>query len=266
MRDQFPANARMLPAFLLCLLFAIPLTVTAAQETISSSKLTDSIADIEQSISRLRPLVEENGKNTAADSDALVFRLDQRIIRLIRDVAKLTRYTASLPEDDPDRLLLQEQLREDLSQTDQMLFQRLLQLDERIKASENRSQAADEAEKYALHAYLHGLEALRLGFYASLVDLIESRETLGLSDETLRQKTDALFYQYAETVSARIELFRTTLREMSTRLAVDGTNTGLQGAANEVKMAHAAEVDDGASHRQPALACSREHDLGIGRP
>jgi len=111
MRDQFPANARMLPAFLLCLLFAIPLTVTAAQETISSSKLTDSIADIEQSISRLRPLVEENGKNTAADSDALVFRLDQRIIRLIRDVAKLTRYTASLPEDDPDRLLLQEQLR-----------------------------------------------------------------------------------------------------------------------------------------------------------
>ena len=123
------------------------------------------------------------------------------------------------------------------------MFQRLLQLDERIKASENRSQAADEAEKYALHAYLHGLEALRLGFYASLVDLIESRETLGLSDETLRQKTDALFYQYAETVSARIELFRTTLREMSTRLAVDGTNTGLQGAANEVKMAHAAEVD-----------------------
>lgn len=242
MRDQFRASARMLPPILLCLLFAIPLTVTAAQETISSSKLTDSITDIEQSISRLRPLVEESGKNTAADSDALVFRLDQRMIRLIRDVAKLTRYTASLPEDDPDRTLLQERLREDLSTTDQMLFQRLQELDERIRASDDRSQAADEAEKYVLQAYVNGLEALRLGFYASLVDLIESRETLGLSDEALRQKTDALFYQYAETVSARIELFRTTLREMSARLALDATNAGLQGAANEIKMSHAAEV------------------------
>ena len=80
MRDQFRANARMLPAILLCLLFANPLAVTAAQETISSSKLTDSIVDIEESISRLRPLVE----------------------------------------DDPDRLRLQERLREDLSKTDKM--------------------------------------------------------------------------------------------------------------------------------------------------
>ena len=111
MPDQFRASARMLPPILLCLLFAIPLAVTAAQETISSSKLTDSIADIEQSISRLRPLVEENGNNTAADSDALVKAKYQRMIRLIRDVAKLTSYTASLPEDDPDRTLLQERLR-----------------------------------------------------------------------------------------------------------------------------------------------------------
>ena len=240
---QLRAKARKLPAVLLCLLFALPLTGTAKEEPVSSSKLTVSIVDIEERVSRLRPLIEETGKNTAADNDALLFRLDQRIIRLVRDVAKLTLATAELPEDDPDRLLLQERLREELSKTDQMLLQRILELDERIRVNEDRSQAADEAEKYALQAYVHSLETLRLGFYTSLVDLIESRETLGLSAATLRQKTDALFYQYAEKISARIELFRTTQREMSHRLAFDATNTGMQAAANEIKMAQAMEVD-----------------------
>jgi small conductance mechanosensitive channel len=234
----------MLPAISLCLLFAIPFTGTAAQEeeATSSSKLADSIVGIEDSINRLRPLVKETGKTTAADGEALVFRLDQRIIRLIRDVAKLTRYTASLSEDDPDRLLLEERLREDLSKTDQMLFHRIEELDERIRVNDERSQAAGESEKYALQAYVHGLEGLRLGFYASLVDLIESREMLGLSAETLRQQMDVLLYQDAETISARIELFRTTLQEMSKRLAGDATNTGMQAVVNEIKMAHAIEV------------------------
>jgi len=49
-------------------------------------------------------------------------------------------------------------------------------------------------------------------------------------------------YQDAEITSARIELFRTTLREMSKRLAGNTTNTGMQGVVNEVKMAHAIEV------------------------
>jgi small conductance mechanosensitive channel len=235
-------NGRMLPAILLCLLFAIPLTGTVAQEATSSSKIADSIVDIEDSISRLQPLVEETGKTTAADGEALVYRLDQHIIRLTRDVAKLTRYTASLSEDDPDRRLLEERLREGLSKTDQMLFQRIQELNKRIRVNDERSRAASETEKYALQAYVHGLEGLRLGFYASLVDLIESREMLGFSAETLRQQTDVLLYQDAEIISARIELFRTTLREMSKRLAGNTTNTGMQAVVNEVKMAHAIEV------------------------
>ena len=237
-----PVNGRMLPAILLCLLFVIPLTGTVAQEATSSSKIADSIVDIEDSISRLQPLVEETGKTTAADGEALVYRLDQHIIRLTRDVAKLTRYTASLSEDDPDRLLLEERLREGLSKTDQMLFQRIQELNKRIRVNDERSRAASETEKYALQAYVHGLEGLRLGFYASLVDLIESREMLGFSAETLRQQTDVLLYQDAEIISARIELFRTTLREMSKRLAGNTTNTGMQAVVNEVKMAHAIEV------------------------
>ena len=235
-------NGRMLPAILLCLLFAIPLTGTVAQETTPSSKIADSIVDIEDSISRLQPLVEETGKTTAADGEALVYRLDQHIIRLTRDVAKLTRYTASLSEDDPDRRLLEERLREGLSKTDQMLFQRIQELNKRIRVNDERSRAASETEKYALQAYVHGLEGLRLGFYASLVDLIESREMLGFSAETLRQQTDTLLYKGAETISARIELFRTTLQEMNKRLAGDTTNTGMQAVVNEIKMAHAIEV------------------------
>ena len=95
MRCQFRNNALILPIFLLCLLFATPAAGIAAQDAIPSEIIAKSIVDIEKSISRLQPLVENAEKISHADSEALTFRLDQGIIRLIADVAKLARHTIS---------------------------------------------------------------------------------------------------------------------------------------------------------------------------
>jgi small conductance mechanosensitive channel len=242
MRGQHRRGSGVLSSVFLCLLFAISHIEVAAQEVVSSSKLAKSIDDIDESIILLKSLVENTGTTTEADAEALVFRLDQRIIRLVADIAKLTRHISALPEDDPDRRLLQERVPGDLSKADQVLIQRIQQLDERIETNNERYKNAAEVEKYALQAHGNGLETLRLGFYSSLVELIESREVIGLSAAVLRQKTSTLLYQYAETISARIELYRTTLREMDSRLALDANNTGVQGAANEIKIALAVEV------------------------
>ncbi|WP_279252293.1 mechanosensitive ion channel family protein [Candidatus Seongchinamella marina] len=242
MRGQHRRGSGVLSSVFLCLLFAISHIEVAAQEVVSSSKLAKSIDDIDESIILLKSLVENTGTTTEADAEALVFRLDQRIIRLVADIAKLTRHISALPEDDPDRRLLQERVPGDLSKADQVLIQRIQQLDERIETNNERYKNAAEVEKYALQAHGNGLETLRLGFYSSLVELIESREVIGLSAAVLRQKTSTLLYQYAETISARIELYTTTLREMDSRLALDANNTGVQGAANEIKIALAVEV------------------------
>jgi small conductance mechanosensitive channel len=242
MRGQHRRGSGVLSSVFLCLLFAISHIEVAAQEVVSSSKLAKSIDDIDESIILLKSLVENTGATTEADAEALVFRLDQRIIRLVADIAKLTRHISALPEDDPDRRLLQERVPGDLSKADQVLIQRIQQLDERIETNNERYKNAAEVEKYALQAHGNGLETLRLGFYSSLVELIESKEIIGLSAAVLRQKTSTLLYQYAETISARIELYRTTLREMDSRLALDANNTGVQGAANEIKIALAVEV------------------------
>ena len=242
MRGQHRRGSGVLSSVFLCLLFAISHIEVAAQEVVSSSKLAKSIDDIDESIILLKSLVENTGTTTEADAEALVFRLDQRIIRLVADIAKLTRHISALPEDDPDRRLLQERVPGDLSKADQVLIQRIQQLDERIETNNERYKNAAEVEKYALQAHGNGLETLRLGFYSSLVELIESKEIIGLSAAVLRQKTSTLLYQYAETISARIELYRTTLREMDSRLALDANNTGVQGAANEIKIALAVEV------------------------
>lgn len=242
MRGQHRRGSGVLSSVFLCLLFAISHIEVAAQEVVSSSKLAKSIDDIDESIILLKSLVENTGATTEADAEALVFRLDQRIIRLVADIAKLTRHISALPEDDPDRRLLQERVPGDLSKADQVLIQRIQQLDERIETNNERYKNAAEVEKYALQAHGNGLETLRLGFYSSLVELIESKEIIGLSVAVLRQKTSTLLYQYAETISARIELYRTTLREMDSRLALDANNTGVQGAANEIKIALAVEV------------------------
>ena len=248
---SFSVTVRLTPMNrqILCIIINFLLATTALAQTngqaldeVSSSELIDYITRIEVSIGRLKVLAEQAQQTPAADGASLEYRLDQRIIRLLSTVTKLVRATTSLPEDDPDRVLVEKRLHVDLTKTDQILFQRIQSLEERIKTNRENIVSAGEPEKYALTAYGQGMEGLRLGFHASLVDLIENKELLGLPTEELRQQTDALFYKSAEQVSARIELFRTSLRDLKARLALDTNNTGMQSAANLMKREHAIEI------------------------
>jgi len=235
-------NIRSLAFLSLLLLALLPAHPLVAQTVTESQNLDEAIQGIEKTIEGLK--LSSKRLETAAESEqsALAFRLDQRSIRLMDAVAKLVRQVSTLPEEDPERQAIMKRIRADLAGTDAIIFQRIEVLQKRIAANQARADAAGEPDIYTLQAYGHGLEGLRLGYYAALVNLIESREALGGAAEDLRQRAEAILYQYAEKLSGRIELLSATLREIKTKSAADSANSSLQSAANEIRMEQGIET------------------------
>jgi len=237
-----PVNRTVFFAFIIGSLLAMAAPITCAEEPLSSASLNDSMLYIEGSIEKLQLLEEQALTASGGDREALLFRLDQRSIKLIDKVATLTGDLAALPEDDPDRLMLEKRLRTKVISVDQHLFERIDGLEKRIKTVREQSRSGSDAEKYVQQAYLHSLEGLRLGYYSALAGTIKSRENLGISNDELRRNAEATLYQYAEKVSGRVEIFSNSLREIKARLTKDATNTSLLASANEVSIERGVEI------------------------
>jgi small conductance mechanosensitive channel len=234
---------RLILSLILLVLLPAHTLVAQAQTVTESQNLDEAIQRIEKTVEGLR--LSSKQLETAPESElsALAFRLDQRSIRLMDAIAKLARQVATLPEEDPERRAIMKRMRADLAGTDAIIFQRIEGLQKRIAANQARADAAGEPDVYALEAYGHGLEGLRLGYYAALVNLIESREALGGSADDLRQQAETILYQYAEKLSGLIELLSATLREIKTKSAADTGNTSLQSAATEIRMEQGIETN-----------------------
>jgi len=234
---------RLILSLILLVLLPAHTLVAQAQTVTESQNLDEAIQRIEKTVEGLR--LSSKQLETAPESElsALAFRLDQRSIRLMDAIAKLARQVATLPEEDPERQTIMKRMRADLVGTDAIIFQRIEGLQKRIAANQARADAAGEPDVYALEAYGHGLEGLRLGYYAALVNLIESREALGGSADDLRQQAETILYQYAEKLSGLIELLSATLREIKTKSAADTGNTSLQSAATEIRMEQGIETN-----------------------
>ena len=227
---------------LMVLLPVHPLVAQTVQTVIESQNLDEAFERVEKGVEGLKVLSERVKTAPESERGALAFRLDQRSIRLMDDIAKLARQIATLPDEDPERQGMMERSRADIAGTDATIFRRIAGLQRRIEANQILADAAGEPEVYALQAYGHGLEGLRLGYYAALVNLIESREALGGSADELRQRTETLLYQYAEKLSGRIELLAATLRQIKTKSAADSANASLQSAANEIRIEQGIET------------------------
>jgi len=117
-----PVNRTVFFALIIGSLLAMAAPITCAEEPLSSAGLNDSMLYIEGSIEKLQLLEEQALTASGGDREALLFRMDQRSIKLIDKVATLTGDLAALPEDDPDRLMLEKRLRTKVISVDQHLF------------------------------------------------------------------------------------------------------------------------------------------------
>ena len=100
---------------LMVLLPVHPLVAQTVQTVIESQNLDEAFERVEKGVEGLKVLSERVKTAPESERGALAFRLDQRSIRLMDDIAKLARQIATLPDEDPERQGMMERSRADIA-------------------------------------------------------------------------------------------------------------------------------------------------------
>ena len=173
------------------------------------------------------------------DREAIEYRRDQRSFDVLRDLSALARQLASLPEDDPQRQRLVARLQGDLAEASDIIFERLVDLDERIDQQSAKADGVSGAERLVTLAYVFALNEMRLQAFAAMLELIDSRRDLGLPVEDITRRLQGELYLYAEMLVGRIQFLNVALDELKSRFSQDPQNAEIKTVAANFSATHA---------------------------
>lgn len=225
----------------LVLLFLLSATATAQPEVIGNPEhkgLQPFVETLNADILAYQFLSKRISNAQEMDRDVLVFRLDERSFRLLKDFETLVKKVAALPDGNPDKEKLTAQLIETSEGVGDAIFNRITEIKLRIDESLADIDSLSGSAKVASRAYLQSLESIRIGYYKELVNYIEGRKTLGLSSEELLARLDSRISLYAETLAGRIELIAATRAQVKARADQIPDNAEIKTALLELNAQH----------------------------
>jgi small conductance mechanosensitive channel len=232
--------------FLLILTASVFLAATAfAQEDagIDTRSIETLIETLDHDISALRSLMSQFEVADTPDRDVLVYRQEERIIRLLADYSALADKVTALPEDSPERLAVTEQMSGFGANLGPYLFERIDELDQRITKYEAQIEELGGAALVTAQSYVFIMESNRIQSYESLVKLVSSRDALGFPTKNLRDQLVPKLSLFAETLAGRIESSSATRDHVQDRLSTDPTNTDIDAALKQLDGYHAFNIE-----------------------
>jgi small conductance mechanosensitive channel len=236
--------------FLLVMMASAFLAGTAfaqSEAEIDTRSIQTLIETLDRDIKALHLLIDQFEAAEASDRDVLVYRKEERIIRLLADYSALADKVAALPEDSPERLSVTERMSGFGANLGPYLFERIDELDQRITALDEQVKELGGAARVAARSYVFIKESMRLQSYESLVKLIESRESLGFPTKNLREQLVPKLGLFAETLAGRIESSGATRNHVQDRLYADPTNADINVALSQLDRFRQFNIDQLAS-------------------
>ena len=207
-----------------------------AQEAVSPEKLLADLETVELRMSELNELNKQLETANTRDKNTLLYRRDERSFEILVLVGKLSQAVTALPEDDPVRIKVVESLREDMLGAGEVLFARLAELEKRIEELAAAVGSLSGAQRVAAESFVHTLESMRVKYYEASVELLESREALGLPIEDVRVRLVDEMTAFGETLIGRIELSSGASQEIAKRLKLAPGNADLQAGLTEMQL------------------------------
>jgi small conductance mechanosensitive channel len=201
------------------------------------------IETLDRDVKALISLMSQIEVAEAPDRDVLVYRQEERIIRLLADYSALADKVTALPEDSPERLAVTEQMSGFGVNLGPYLFERIDELNQRIAKHDAQIGELSGATQVAAQSYVFIMESNRIQSYESLVKLITSREALGFPADNLRDQLIPKLNLFAETLAGRIESSSETRSHVQDRLSADSTNTDINAALQQLDSYHAFNID-----------------------
>jgi small conductance mechanosensitive channel len=233
-------------AGILCLLLLLCLsaTVRAQPETIDeSAPLEEQLESLEAALEYLYDHHKRTDGVVDADHNARVYRRADRGLAVLRDLTRLTREVAKLPEDHPQRRSLVRRFSKELTGVIDIIFAGAEVLDQHIDRISAELESGDAVSPAAQSANLYSLRQLRIDVYLSLGGVIEAQKVLGLSvDGEIDRLGDKLF-AFAESLAGRLEYSGAVLAGLRANLSANPENTELRDAERSFAGRHSQDLE-----------------------
>jgi small conductance mechanosensitive channel len=193
---------------------------------------------LDTDIADLRSLLSEIDSAEKVDREVLFYRLDARVFRILADFDTLANQVAGLPEGSAQREAVTQQLAEFGPVSEGALLDRIENIKQHINDYNTQLNELGGATKIAMQAYIQTLESIRVNYYESLANHLQSRDVLGLPTKKMREQMDPIVYLYAETLAGRIEFTGVAINKLQERLSQDPDNADIGSALNELDANH----------------------------
>lgn len=227
-------RARSLAVSLLAIVVLSVLNLAPASAAGPDETLVDLTERLQADIDALRKLSNSIESAPERDRDALIYRRDDRSFRLLNDIQQLVEATVDLPENDPQRQAVVDALKGNLQGAGEGILQRITDLGDRIAALQAEVDQQGGSQLVTAEAFIQSLESLRFNYYESLVEVINGRKALGLSDGNLREALLPILYLQGEAMIGRVEYTGRALGELRDRISLEPDNADVSAAVSEL--------------------------------
>ena len=178
-----------------------------------------------------------------SNRDVLIYRQDERIIKLLADFTVLADKVTQLPEDSPERLAVTAQMSDFGSDLGPYMFGRIDEANQQIAELNAKLGELGGARRVAAQAHVFMLESILIQSQESLVSLVLNRDALGFSTTDLRDHLIPKLYLYAETLAGRIESSGAARNKVQNLLSADPDNADIDAALKELNSYHEFNID-----------------------
>jgi small conductance mechanosensitive channel len=179
----------------------------------------------------------------ASNREVLIYRQDERIIKLLADFAVLADKVTQLPEDSPERLAITAQMSEFGSDLGPYMFQRIDEVSQQIAELNAKIGELGGARLVTAQAHVFMLESILIQSQESLVSLVLNRDALGFSTTDLRDQLIPKLYLSAETLAGRVESSGATRNKVQDLQSVDPDNADINAAIKQLDSYHEFNID-----------------------
>lgn len=209
-------------------------TAVFSAEESSAASVQSMSKEIDQAVVELDLLSEQIEQNDSTNVESLRFRKDGRSFDLLQALDVLSVEVALLPEASPARLTAEGLLTRDLEIVGEAIFRRLIDLENGLVAALKERESLSGGTRIVKDVYIQSLQSMRFQYYESLVNHFDSRKTLGLSSESLRNRLVAILYIHAEKLAGQVEYASVSLTGLQMQLDADPENADIRAVLTEM--------------------------------
>jgi len=179
----------------------------AAQEAVlSDSELRAQLENIGRDLVNLRQLNEALPTLSAHQKYVLSYRLDTRLLRILRRADELATRLSTAAPDDPLVAQFREQFRTDFEEVNTTIFRRLEDLDNRITGAKDSLAENSGADRIEAIARMDVFDALRERYLVALARHLQIREEFGLENQALQPRVERQLRLRAEATAGRVAM------------------------------------------------------------